>query len=432
MSIAPSLATIQSMVRVRIAPSPTGFAHVGTAYTALFNFAFAKKNKGKFILRLEDTDVKRNVPEAEKAIYEGLAWLGLTWDEGPDKGGPHAPYRQSERLKTYKEFAEKLLQKGLAYEDEGALRFKNPGEDVSWDDLIRGKISFPGGEVTDFVILKSDGYPTYNFGVVVDDILMEITHVIRGEEHISNTPRQLALYKAFDKNPPEFAHLPTLRNKDRKKLSKRRDPVDLRIFREQGYLPEALVNFLCLLGWSHPEEKEIFSLEEFIKLFDLSRVRAAGPVFDTAKLDWINGEYIRKFKMNNPLRGENLKLKIFEFFDGKYPEDVIGKILPLVQDRIKTLKEFESLAGFFFERPKVDKKLFGTKYKEHLSAAIGALEKNLPLGETPQRHGFKTGDFFMDLRIALTGSKFTPPINESITILGKDETLTRLRQSLNL
>lgn len=409
------------MVRVRIAPSPTGFAHVGTAYAALFNYAFARKNKGKFILRLEDTDVKRHVSGAEKAIYDGLAWLGLSWDEGSDKGGKYGPYKQSERLEIYQKRAKKLIKDGSAYEEKGAIRFKNPGEDVDWKDLVRGKISFSGGEITDFVILKSDGYPTYNFGVVVDDILMKISHVIRGEEHISNTPRQLALYKAFKAKPPEFAHLPTLRNKQRKKLSKRRDPVDLRIYKEEGYLPEALVNFLCLLGWSHPEGKEIFDLDEFVKKFDLSRVRKAGPIFNLEKLDWMNGEYIRKAE------GSKLETQIHQYFGKKYPEDVIGKTIPLVKDRIRKLSEYESLAGFFFKKPKVDKKLLGKNYKKHLKAAMAALENNKSLEAVPKENDFKTGDFFMDLRIAITGKQVTPPINDSIAILGRKETLKRLR-----
>lgn len=422
-----------SNIRVRIAPSPTGFAHVGTAYTALFNFAFAKKNKGKFILRLEDTDIKRHVKGAEEAIYEGLKWLGLSWDEGPDRGGPYLPYRQSERLKTYSQWSERLLEEGKAYKEEGAVRFKNSGEDMEWEDLVRGKISFPGGEVTDFVILKSDGFPTYNFGVVVDDILMKISHVIRGEEHISNTPRQLALYKVFKVNPPQFAHLPTLRNKERKKLSKRRDPVDLRMFREQGYLPVALVNFLCLLGWSHPKGEEIFSLDEFIKIFDIKRVRKAGPIFNIEKLDWINGEYIRQ--------SQNSKLitQIFEFYDKKYPKEKIGEIVPLIKDRIKKLSEFDTLAGFFFERRKADNKLFGPSYKEHLLSAKEILEKvekwekkeiDQKLLSLIAERGFKTGDFFMDLRVAICGSKFTPPINDSIVLLGKDETIKRLEKGL--
>jgi glutamyl/glutaminyl-tRNA synthetase len=284
------------MVRVRIAPSPTGFAHVGTAYTALFNFAFARNKNGKFIIRIEDTDVKRHLPRAEEAIYQALSWLGIDWNEGPDKGGKYGPYKQSERLDIYREKAKELIKKDLAYEEEGAIRYKNPKEDIAWRDLVRGEISFPGSEIGDFVIMKSDGYPTYNFAVVVDDSLMKISHIIRAEEHISNTPRQIALYKALGLKIPEFAHLPLLRNPDRSKISKRKNPVALSWYREQGYLPEALINFLCLLGWSHPEGKEIFSLEEFIKVFDIKRVRKAGPIFNLKKLDWINGEYILKTK----------------------------------------------------------------------------------------------------------------------------------------
>jgi glutamyl-tRNA synthetase len=424
-------------IRVRIAPSPTGFAHVGTAYTALFNFAYAKKNKGKFVLRLEDTDIKREVKGAEEAIYNGLAWLGLTWDEGPDLGGKYNPYRQSERLEIYKKKAEELLINGYAYKEEKAIRFKNPGNDISWKDLIRGDISFPGGEVTDFVLIKSDGYPTYNFAVVVDDILMEISHVIRGEEHISNTPRQLALYHAFAVDPPQFAHLPTLRNAERKKLSKRRDPVDLRFFQEQGYLPEALVNFLCLLGWSHPDEKEVFSLNEFVKLFDIKRVRSAGPIFNFEKLDWINGEYIRKLSV------ESLKSK-FKIQSSKFSKLDKKKqiaITSLVRERIHKLSELDTLAGFFFEKKKVDNSLFEKDYKKHLSEAIEVLEKIDPWLKTNidqallglvEKNGYKKGDFFMNLRVAITGSRNTPPINESIIILGEEETLGRLKEVIDI
>ena len=221
------------LVRTRVAPSPTGIVHVGTGYMALFSYAFARSSDGKFILRLEDTDIKRHVKRAEKVIYEGLKWLQLTWDEGPDKGGEFGPYKQSERLPIYKQKAKELLDKGLAYEDKGAIRFKNlpAGRQVqgniSWHDLVRGEVTFPGSEVTDFVIVRSDGIPLYNFAVVVDDILMKITHVIRGEEHISNTPRQLALYKAFGVPPPELAHVPLLRNPDKSKISKRSNSVSL-------------------------------------------------------------------------------------------------------------------------------------------------------------------------------------------------------------
>jgi glutamyl/glutaminyl-tRNA synthetase len=258
--------------------------------------------------------------------------------------------------------------------------------------------------------------------------------VIRGEEHISNTPKQLALYKALDASPPLFAHLPTLRNKERKKLSKRKDPVDLRIFRKDGYLPEALVNFLCLLGWSHPDEKEIFSLEEFVKLFSLDRVRKAGPIFDTDKLDWMNGVYIRKTQ--NP----KLKSQIYEFLDKKHAPDLIGKTIPLVKERINKLSEYWPLAGFFFERRRVDKKLLGKSYKLHVKKAIETLSKVVRWGDQEvdeklttliKENGFKTGDFFMDLRVAITGSRVTPPINESIVILGRGETLARLKKVIS-
>lgn len=420
-------------IRTRIAPSPTGFAHVGTAYAALFNYAFARKNNGAFIIRLEDTDIKRHVKGAENAIYEGLSWLGLSWDEGSDKGGPFGPYRQSERLDIYKEKANRFLKEGKAYEDEGAVRFKNPGEDISWVDLVRGEISFPGEEVQDFVILKSDGYPTYNFGVVIDDVLMEISHVIRGEEHISNTPKQLALYKAFEKNPPEFAHLPTLRAPDRKKLSKRRDPVDLRLYREQGYLPKALVNFLCLLGWSHPAEKEIFSLEEFVGNFDLSRVRKAGPVFDAQKLDWLNGVYIREKNDRELVRLAS------EHIAASVPEDLLKRVIPLIKERITKLSDVEPVVSFFWKEPQIGKETFeNSKSTVYITSALNALsgvkdwkleEINNALSEEVKEKGFKTGDFYMALRLALTGSRVTPPINESIEILGQDRVLHRLGEA---
>lgn len=417
-------------VRTRIAPSPTGFAHVGTAYTALFNHAFARKNGGKFIIRLEDTDVKRQVAGAEEAIYAGLSWLGITWDEGPDKGGPHSPYRQSERLDIYREKAEELLKSGKAYKDEGAIRFKNSEGLVSWNDLIRGEITFPGSEVGDFVILKSDGYPTYNFAVVIDDILMEITHVIRGEEHISNTPKQLAVYKALGANPPLFAHHPTLRNPERKKLSKRRDPVDLRYYREEGYLPEALVNFLCLLGWSHPEEKEIFSLSEFVERFSLDRVRKAGPVFDTKKLDWLNGVYIRE-KSNKEL------VHLFsQHIVANVPQDLLAKIVPLIKERVLKLSNVEPLVLFFWEESQIGKELFeDPKSAVYITAALHALSRvkdwrldqiNSALQKEIKEKDFKTGDFYMSLRLALTGRRITPPINESMEILGQDKVLHRL------
>ena len=420
-------------IRVRIAPSPTGYAHVGTAYTALFNFAFARGSGGKFIIRIEDSDIKRNIKGAEEKIYEALTWLGISWDEGASEGGNYGPYKVSERLDIYKKRAKELLEKGKAYEDEGAIRFKNPGKDISWNDLVRGEITFPGGEITDFVIMKSDGYPTYNFNVVVDDSLMKISHVIRGEDHISNTPRQIALYEAFGTKPPEFAHHPLLLNKEKKKLSKRDAAVDVFEYKKDGYLPEAFVNFLCLMGWSHPEEKEIFNLREFVKLFSIERVRKSGPIFNVAKLDWMNGQY-----MNN-LPDEEFAKHALNFAPKQANEKFLVKIAPLVKSRVKKLSELKDLTQFYFEKPKFDAKLFGDDYKMHLKGAIESLEKvdkwelkiiNEKLMETVENEKFKTGKFFMDLRTTITGKKVSPPINESIEILGKEETLKRLKDTL--
>lgn len=420
-------------VRTRIAPSPTGFAHVGTAYAALFNWAYARKSKGKFILRFEDSDIKRNIPGAEKAVFAGLSWLGIEWDEGPDKGGPFGPYRISEKLEVYRERARQLLKAGKAYEDDGAIRFKNPGERISWNDLVRGEISFPGGEVTDFVIIKSDGYPTYNFAVVVDDIDMKISHVIRGEEHISNTPRQIALYKAFAWGVPEFVHFPTLRNEQHQKLSKRRDPVDLRLYREQGYLPEALANFLCLLGWSHPEGKEVFTLNEFVQHFSLDRVRKAGPVFETKKLDWLNGEYIREKS------DRELAHLISEHITADVDVGLIQKVTPLVKERMHKLSEAQALLEFFWQDPRIGKDTFSDpKAAVHVASALHALggikrweleRINRALEDHIKEKGFKTGEFYMSLRLALSGKKITPPINESMVILGRDKVLQRLEEA---
>ncbi|MFZ5365940.1 MAG: glutamate--tRNA ligase [Patescibacteria group bacterium] len=423
-------------VRVRIAPSPTGFAHVGTAYISLFNFAFAHQNKGKFILRIEDTDVKRHIPEAEKAIFDGLKWLGLLYDEGPDIGGPFGPYRQSERLSLYQKTCQKLLNKKLAFEDEGAVRLRVPktGE-ISWDDLVRGKISFKNENIEDFVLLKSDGFPTYNFACVVDDLLMKISHVIRAEEHISNTPRQLLVYQALGEKPPIFAHMPILRNPDRSKISKRENPIALSWYQEQGYLPEALINFLSLLGWSHPEEKDIFSLEEFIKLFSFERVVTTAPIFNFQKLDWLNGVYIRK-------KSDSQLLQLIKPFAPKGASPtLINQTILLVKERLNKLSDYSVLAGFFFKEPKVEKKLFEKNAKGQLSLALEVLEKlktwdkkNLEqvLQELVKEKGWKTGEFFMNFRVAIAGSKITPPITDSVEILGREKTLKRLREVISL
>src|SRR5487761_45611 len=323
-----------SKVRVRIAPSPTGFAHLGTASTALYNVLFARANGGTLVLRVDDTDLERNRPEYELLIYESLRWLGLDWDEGPDKGGPDAPYRQSERLDLYKEHAARLLAEGKAYRcyctpeeldaerkqaqaekrpyrysrrclgpdvhrerTEFTVRFKVPGGEVKFKDMIRGDMSFDSDLIGDFIIVKSNGYPVYQFASPVDDAVMKISHVIRGEEHLSNTPYHLMLIDALGyERPVAYAHMPLILAKDGTKMSKRKHPeTNLALYRDQGYLPEALINYLALLGWNPGTSQEIFTFEELVQVFSFDRVQHAGARFDWEKLNWINGEYIRAF-----------------------------------------------------------------------------------------------------------------------------------------
>lgn len=412
---------------MRIAPSPTGIPHIGNTRTALFNFLFAKHHKGKFILRIEDTDRARIVKDAEKAIEEILDWLGFSVDE---------KYKQSERQGIYKSHAKELLDKSLATKDQGAIRFATPrtGE-TSWVDAIGNKkITFQNSTQEDFVILKSDGYPTYNFANVVDDHLMGITHTIRGDEFISSTPKHIMLYQAFGWEYPVFAHLPLILGTDKTKLSKRHGAKSVLEFRDQGFLPEAIINFMALLGWSPPSGKEILGLDEMIREFDLADVNLASPVFDSQKLLWMNGEYLRK------VQNEKLKVKIYEFFGGRFPEDVIDKTVPLVKERIKTIKEYEDLAGFFFEEPKLDTKILSNKDIKHLEIALEIMKANGWSVEALQKafldavneHNFNTGDFFMSLRGAISGSRVTPPIVESIIILGKEEAKKRLESALKL
>lgn len=371
-------------VRVRIAPSPTGDPHVGTAYMALFNLIFARHFNGKFILRIEDTDRTRSRPEYEENIYKALKWAEITWDEGPDVGGPHAPYRQSERTEIYQKYAYQLLEQGKAYKcfataeelqemrevaaktgskqgydrryrnltpDEVrerealgqpfVIRLKVPvsGECV-FEDAIKGRISFPWTDIDDQVLLKSDGFPTYHLANVVDDHLMEITHVIRGDEWISSTPKHVLLYEAFGWTPPTFMHMPLLLGRDGKKLSKRKNPTSIFYYRDSGYLPEAFQNFLTLMGYSMKDGREIYSLEEIIKEFDPKRIGVSGAVFDFQKLDWLNQHYIINTIPENKLLD---RLKMWCLNDA-----YLQRIIPLAHSRMKNFGEFMELADFFF------------------------------------------------------------------------------------
>lgn len=418
-------------VRVRIAPSPTGFAHIGTAYMALFNWAFAKKNQGIFTLRLEDTDIKRHVEKAESAIYDALDWLDLSPDESPIIGGEYAPYRQSERLDIYKKYADQLEKSKKAYRQDGALWLSIPQTGkFSWDDQVRGFIEFDVQNLKDWVIIKSDGFPTYNFANVIDDSLMNITHIIRGEEHISNTPLQLSAYQALGFKTPLFAHLPVLRNSSHQKLSKRRDPVSLEWFRGQGYLPEAILNFLSLQGWSHPQQKDIFTKEEFIKYFELNKIKTSAPVFDFNKLDWINGEYIRQ-------KSDSELIKTIKNFSKlNVPEHLWPRIIPLVKVRIKKFSDIDSWIGFFITDPQIDPTLFTPEVKSQSIQIIDVLKNTIWKTENIQTNlldlvdgnsDWKRGSFFMNLRLAITGQKISPPLIESMEILGKEKCINRIK-----
>ncbi len=436
------------MVRVRIAPSPTGSPHIGTAWQALFDFAFAKKNNGKFILRLEDTDRERYVPESVDQIYQTLKWLGLNCDEGPDVGGPFGPYVQSERLDIYKKHAQELLEKGLVYKEERAIRFKTEkvGE-TSWQDLVGDKkITFPNNTQEDFVILKSDGYPTYNFANVIDDHLMEISHVIRGNEFISSTPKHLMIYQAFDWTPPAFAHLPVLVGADRAKLSKRHGAKSALEFREEGFLKEAVLNFLALLGWTHPGGKEIFSLEEMIKVFDFKDFNQSSAYFDVTKLEWLNGEYIRK--MSDVALTERLQ----EYLVDHPAKEKIVLVIPLVKERIKKLSDFIPLTDFLWEKPEYDIEVFKkltvghperSEGSQNLKEILGKILEKLQTMEKPwktdvfektfrelaEQLGLKAGEVFQLIRVAVSGQTVTPPLFESIEILGEQESIKRVKEA---
>jgi glutamyl-tRNA synthetase len=478
-------------VRVRVAPSPTGDPHVGTAYMSLFNLAFARQQGGQFVLRVEDTDRARFREDSEQQVYDTLRWLGLDWDEGPDRGGPYAPYRQSERLDTYRPHVERLLAGGHAYhcwcsgerltamreeqqkrkvptgydrlcfgktEAERAelpgfsptpvVRMLVPDEPpLSFVDLIRGEVSAPRPD--DQVILKGDGFPTYHLAVVVDDHLMGITHVVRGEEWISSTPKHLLLFDWLGWERPHFAHMPLLRNVDKSKISKRKNPAArLTWFQEQGYLPEALLNFLGLLGYSLPSGEEVFSFAEMSESFDWGRVNTVGPVFDLDKLGWLNGHYIRE------LSEEDFGRRALPFLQGAglvadpaSPEElaVLAGVVPLVQTRVAVLSELPDLVRFLFVAeddfavdPAAAAKALGEGSAPVLTAAADALSAIEEwTAETVQEAidgalledglGLKRGKAYTPLRAAVCGASIAPPLPESIALLGRERALRRLR-----
>lgn len=471
-------------IRVRIAPSPTGLFHVGTARTALLNWLYARGEGGVFVVRIEDTDKARSDKKYERDILEGLKWLGLDWDEGPDPAddfagykGKYGPYRQSERGKVYSGYAEKLLRSGKAYycfcsEDElerergiaeaakqsyrysgrcrnillseaeerlrrgesAVIRAKIPEEKITWMDAVRGEVVFDSSLFGDIVIAKSKAEPLYNFSVVIDDFEMKISDVIRGEDHIANTPKQIALQKIMGLPTPRYAHLPLILNSDRSKMSKRLNATSVTEYRNKGYLPEAMVNFLVLLGWHPEDDREIFTVNELTKEFALARVQKSGAVWDQQKLDWLNAEYLKK------LSDKEIVLRL-----GLEPNEKNLKVVELVKERLKRLSDFPALTEFIGKLPEYEAVLLRWKESpvdevaDNLRAAKAILT-GLPesefasegltraLHELAERRG--RGNVLWPLRVALSGQKASPGPYEIMAVLGKNETLTRIENAL--
>lgn len=408
-----------SEVRVRFPPSPTGIPHIGNTRTALFNYLFARHNKGVFILRIEDTDQKRIVPGAREAIEEILNWLGIAADEVSI---------QSERLPLYQEASQNLLRHNFARKEEGAIRFIVPkGRSITWEDAVgRKKISFRTDDIEDFIILKSDDFPTYHLANVVDDYEMKITHVIRGDEWISSTPKHILLYEAFGWEPPIFAHLPVILGPDKTKLSKRHGAKSVLEFRNEGYLKEALLNFMALLGWTHPKQKDVFSIGEAIKAFDLKDVNTNSPIFDINKLTWLNGYYIRK------AQSANLKAQIIEQ-DPKIAHvdrNLLDKLIPLAQTRMKTLKDFYELAKPVLEEAQVK---LGEKEKAVAKRLIQEFSTIEQWNNQAILATFRDVITHYNLRMSVlykicTGRESGLPLPETLEILGREKTLKRLER----
>jgi glutamyl-tRNA synthetase len=415
-------------MRVRFAPSPTGVLHIGGARTALYNWLLARGSSGTFVLRIEDTDRERSTPENVEQILDALRWLELDWDEGP--------ISQAERRPEHSAAIERLLESGAAYEDEGATRLRVPDEgETVVRDAIRGDITFPHSAIDDFVIRRSDGSPLYNLAVAVDDRDMGITHVVRGDDHISNTPRQVMILRALGAEPPLFAHLPLLHGPDGKKLSKRHGAASVQELRDTGYLPEAVRNYVSLLGWGYDESTTFMTTDELIDRFDLSRVSRNPAVFDEQKLRWMNGRYLRE------LPPENLRTRLEALSGREVPPEAVA----ISQEKMQTLADFWPLAGFLIERPagydeKAWSKVMSDGAPERLRSARSALEAAPePFGTEQveealrgvvERLELKPREVFQPIRVAITGTTVSPGIFESVAALGREETLARIDAAL--
>jgi len=414
-------------MRVRFAPSPTGELHVGGARTALYNWLLARSSGGAFVLRIEDTDRERSTPENVEQILDGLRWLELDWDEGP--------YSQAGRLDAHTEAIDRLLAEGRAYEDEGAVRLRVPDEgETVVEDVIRGAVRFPHASINDFVIRRSDGSPLYNLAVAVDDRDMGITHVVRGEDHLSNTPRQVMLLRALGEEPPVYAHLPLLHGPDRKKLSKRHGAASVQELRAAGYLAEAVRNYLALLGWGLDETTTFLSTEELIRNFSLERVSRNPAVFDEQKLRWMNGRYLRE------LDPSELKARIEALVGREVPEEAVA----ISQEKMQTLADFWPLAGFLVERQATDQRAWEKVMRDGAPERLRAAREALAAADAFDEHGVegalrevverldvKPKDVFQPVRVAISGTTVSPGIFESLAALGKDEALARIDAALD-
>jgi glutamyl-tRNA synthetase/nondiscriminating glutamyl-tRNA synthetase len=479
-------------IRVRFAPSPTGNLHIGGARTALFNWLYARHYKGTFILRIEDTDQVRSTEEAVNVILEGMKWLGLDWDEGPGKEGKYGPYYQMQRLPLYQKYTEKLLKNKKAYycyctkeeltesrqkqikednpfrydrhclnlseeekrryEEEGrkpVIRLKIPAKKIVFNDLLRGEVNFEGELLSDFVIVKSDGIPTYNFAVVIDDALMDISNIIRGDDHISNTPKQILIYEALGFNLPKFAHLPMIMGSDHTRLSKRHGATSVMEYKEIGYIPEAVVNYIAHLGWSSGDEREIFSLEELVKEFSLDKISKHAAVFSIDKLNWFNSEYLKKSSVDSLVKMVIPFLKEANYIQEENLSPVklegLKEVIKLMQGRFKNFSQFIDYADYFFvDKIDIEPQAFQSVLnKEGISDILKALKEELSVlkcwdeksiedivREIASSLQIKGGKIIHPIRVALTGKKIGPGLFELIVVLGQEKTIQRLEEAI--
>ena len=427
-------------VRVRFAPSPTGALHIGGAHTALFNWLWARHTGGKFILRIEDTDLQRSTKEHEESILAGMNWLGLDWDEGPDVGGPCGSYRQSERLSLYREHAARLVESGLAYLEGDAVIYRVPqGVEISFEDVVYGRVNVKSETLKDIVLMKSDGMPTYNYAVVVDDATMGINMVIRGEDHISNTPKQLLLYDALGFERPGFGHLPMILGTDKKKLSKRHGATSVYEYRDMGYLPDAVFNFLALLGWCPRDGREVFSRDDAVGLFEIQRVTKRAAVFDMDKLNFINQEHVKALPKMERLKKTLPFWETLGFQAGRFDPSYLAEALELMEGRGQTLKKMAEFSDYFLSFDAVKARYDGSSLEEAKKPALcrfygEMLQLDPWKAEAMENLARKWGeseslslkDIAMPLRYMLTGGKVSPGIFHVAELMGREEVKLRL------